>query len=47
MAEIVHVQTVMLKEELEKLKELTRKYTTKDALYEAVTHYFMCMGKKP
>lgn len=45
MVEIIHVQTVMLKEELDKLKELTGEHTTKDAMYKAVTHYFACVGK--
>lgn len=39
---IVHVQTVMLQTELDRLKELTREHHTKDALYKAVEHYLIC-----
>ena len=42
MAEIVHAQTVMLKEELEKLKGLSGDQSTKGAVYKAVEHYLTC-----
>lgn len=42
---IVHVQTVMLQEELDQLKERTGEDHTKDALYKAVEHYLGCVGK--
>ena len=42
MAEIVHVQTVMLQEELDRIKELSGDQTTKGAVYKAVEHYLTC-----
>lgn len=45
MPAIIHVQTVMLQEELEALKERTGEHHTKDALYRAVEHYLACVGK--
>ena len=45
MVKIIHAQTIMLQEELDQLKELSREYTTKNALYKAVEHYINCVGK--
>ena len=39
---IVHAQTVLLEDTLEKLKEKSRKQNTKDALSVAVDHYLAC-----
>jgi len=39
---IVHVQTVLTEETLEKLKEKSGERTTKDALNQAVEHYLRC-----
>jgi len=42
MAKIMHVQTVLLVEDIEALKRKTGKSSTKDALSEAVSHYLEC-----
>ncbi len=39
---IQHVQTVMLEEDIKKLKDKTHKQHTKDALTVAVEHYLNC-----
>jgi hypothetical protein len=41
-AKIVHVQTVLMDEELSALKQKTGEETTKDALAAAVQHYLEC-----
>ncbi len=42
MAKIMHVQTVMVEEDLEALKKKTGETATKDALAKAVHHYLDC-----
>ena len=42
---IQHVQTVMLEEDIKKLKEKSHKQHTKDALTVAVEHYLSCNCK--
>lgn len=42
MAKIMHVQTVLMTEELSALKQKTGEETTKDALATAVHHYLEC-----
>ena len=42
MAKIMHVQTVLLVEEIEALKQKTGESNTKDALSKAVSHYLEC-----
>ena len=43
MTKIVHVQTVLLEDELAALKQKTNEGTTKDALAAAVYHYLECI----
>jgi Family of unknown function (DUF5371) len=42
MAKIMHVQTVLVEEDLEALKKKTGETATKDALAKAVHHYLDC-----
>ena len=42
MAKIMHVQTVLVEDELETLKHKTGETATKDALSKAVHHYLDC-----
>ncbi|MBU3967629.1 MAG: DUF5371 domain-containing protein [Euryarchaeota archaeon] len=42
MAKIMHVQTVLVVEDLEALKHKTGEVATKDALAKAVYHYLEC-----
>ncbi len=42
MAKIMHVQTVMVEDDLEALKQKTGETATKDALAKAVHHYLDC-----
>ncbi len=42
MVKIMHVQTVLMAEELEALKEKTGESCTKDALARAVEHFLEC-----
>lgn len=42
MAKIMHVQTVLLVDDLEALKNKTGEVATKDALATAVHHYLEC-----
>ncbi len=42
MAKIMHVQTVLLVEDIEALKMKTGESNTKDALAKAVSHYLEC-----
>ncbi|NJD51886.1 MAG: hypothetical protein FIB07_03370 [Candidatus Methanoperedens sp.] len=42
MAKIMHVQTVLMVEDIEALKEKTGETNTKDALAKAVSHYLEC-----
>ena len=42
MAKIMHVQTVLVVEDLEALKNKTGETATKDALAKAVHHYLDC-----
>jgi hypothetical protein len=42
MAKIMHVQTVLMVEEIEALKAKTGETNTKDALAKAVSHYLDC-----
>lgn len=42
MAKIMHVQTVLVVEEIEALKAKTGESNTKDALAKAVTHFLEC-----
>jgi len=42
MAHIMHVQTVLMVEDIEALKEKTGEPNTKDALAKAVQHYLEC-----
>ena len=44
MVKIVHVQTVLIKEDLKKLKAATDCDTVKDALSKAVEHYIKVVG---
>ena len=39
---LVHAQTILLQEDLDKLKERTREHATKDAISKAVEHYLKC-----
>ncbi len=39
---IIHAQTVLPIEILEKLKEKTGEKSTKDAIYKAIEHYLIC-----
>ncbi len=42
MAKIMHVQTVLVVDDLEALKQKTGEVATKDALAKAVHHYLDC-----
>ncbi len=42
MAKIMHVQTVLVVEDIEALKVKTGESSTKDALAKAVQHYLKC-----
>lgn len=42
MAKIMHVQTVLMVDDIEALKSKTGETSTKDALAKAVTHYLEC-----
>jgi len=42
MAKIMHVQTVLVVDDIEALKEKTGEPNTKDALAKAVQHYLEC-----
>jgi hypothetical protein len=42
MAKIMHVQTVLVVEDIDALKEKTGEPNTKDALAKAVQHYLEC-----
>ena len=42
MAKIMHVQTVLMVEDIEALKLKTGESSTKDALAKAVSHYLEC-----
>ncbi|MFZ3168347.1 MAG: DUF5371 family protein [Candidatus Methanoperedens sp.] len=42
MAKIMHVQTVLMVEDIEALKTKTGETNTKDALAKAVSHYLEC-----
>jgi hypothetical protein len=42
MAKIMHVQTVLVVEDIEALKEKTGETNIKDALSKAVQHYLEC-----
>jgi hypothetical protein len=42
MAKIMHVQTVLMVDEIEALKKKTGESSTKDALAKAVHHYLEC-----
>ena len=42
MAKIMHVQTVLMVEDIEALKAKTGETNTKDALAKAVSHYLEC-----
>jgi len=42
MTRIVHVQTVLLEDELAELKQKTNEETTKDAVAAAIYHYLEC-----
>ncbi|MDD5474598.1 MAG: DUF5371 family protein [Candidatus Methanoperedens sp.] len=42
MAKIMHVQTVLMVEDIEALKQKTGETSTKDALAKAVQHYLEC-----
>ena len=42
MAKIMHVQTVLLVEDIDALKQKTGESNTKDALSKAVSHYLEC-----
>lgn len=44
MAKLIHAQTVLEVEKLEKLKHLTKDETAKGALCAAVEHYLECQG---
>lgn len=43
---IQHVQTVLLEEHINLLKQKSGKQTTKDAVAEAVEHYLLCNAKE-
>ena len=42
MAKIVHVQTVLMDDDIQALKLKTGESTTKEAITKAVTHYLEC-----
>jgi hypothetical protein len=42
MAKILHVQTVLMEDDIEALKSKTGESTTKDAITKAVNHYLEC-----
>ena len=42
MTKIMHVQTVLMEDDIEALKLKTGESTTKDALAKAVAHYLEC-----
>ena len=42
MARIVHVQTVLMEDELAALKQKTNEESTKDAVAAAIYHYLEC-----
>lgn len=42
MAKIVHVQTVLLEDDIEALKLKTGESTTKEAITKAIAHYLEC-----
>ncbi len=42
MAKIMHVQTVLMVEDIDALKTKTGESSTKDALAKAVSHYLEC-----
>ncbi len=39
---LIFVQTVLLDEDVKKLREMTKASSIKDALYTAVKHYLSC-----
>lgn len=44
MIKLMHAQTVLEVEKIERLKQLTKEGAVKDALYAAVDHYLDCQG---
>ncbi len=46
MIKLIHAQTVLEVEKLERLEQLTNDNTAKGALYAAVDHYIECRGGK-
>ncbi len=42
MGKIMHVQTVLIEEDIEALKQKTGETSTKEALAKAVSHYLEC-----
>jgi hypothetical protein len=42
MTKIMHVQTVLMEDDIKALKLKTRESTTKEAITKAVTHYLEC-----
>ena len=43
---LVHAQTILLEDDLDKLKERSGEHTTKDAISKAVDHYLECKDVK-
>ncbi|MFH0904255.1 MAG: DUF5371 family protein [Methanobacteriota archaeon] len=43
---LVHAQTVLMQEDLDKLKERSGEHATKDAISKAVEHYLECGNVK-
>jgi len=43
---LVHAQTILLEDDLDKLKERSGEHTTKDAISKAVDHYLDCKDVK-
>lgn len=46
MSKLVHAQTILLEDDLDKLKERSGEHTTKDAISKAVDHYLECKNTK-
>ena len=43
---LVHAQTILLQDDLDKLKERSGEQATKDAISKAVEHYLKCSHTK-
>ncbi len=46
MSRLIHVQTIIETERLERLKKKTGEHSTKDAVSKAIDHYLECENTK-